>query len=69
MKDKYYFTGESFGADCPENWQEIIDYLNRKIDELPDSIFENEQDASDATEKIWDEYCSGHFADAPEADI
>lgn len=54
------FTVESFGANCPENWEEICDYLNEKIEDDTDS---------DDMEVIWETYCNGGYADAPEAEF
>ena len=50
------FDGESFGSNCPDNWEEIVDYLN--------DILES---GSDDMEEIWEQYCSGSLAGAPEA--
>ncbi len=56
------FNGDSFGADCPTNWEEIADYLNDKYRELYGDV-----EDSDLAERLWDDYCMGHLADAPEA--
>lgn len=50
-------TVESFGATCPKNWEEIAEYLNRRI-----------LDGED-TEEIWEAYCNGYIPEAPEADF
>ena len=55
---KYEFNGDSFGANCPENWEEICEYLNSKVEDGMDS---------DDVEEIWRAYCNGEYADAPEA--
>lgn len=49
------FNVDSFGSRCPENWEEIVDYLNSLLDE------------EDDMEQIWETYCSGGYPDAPEA--
>lgn len=52
------FDADSFDSRCPENWEEIVDYLNSKIGE-----------ESDDMEQIWEDYCSGRYPDAPEAQM
>ena len=54
------FTVESFGSNCPSNWEEICDYLNEKIEDGMDN---------DDMEEIWDAYCMGMYTDAPEAEF
>lgn len=54
------FTVESFGSNCPTNWEEICDYLNEKIEDGMDK---------DDLEEIWETYCNGGYADAPEAEF
>ncbi len=54
------FDGESFGSNCPSNWEEIVDYLNDKIEDGMDK---------DDLEDIWEAYCNGQYADAPEAEF
>ena len=46
---------DSFGSNCPENWKEIADYLNKRI--------ENGEDP----EELWEWYCMGLYEDAPDA--
>lgn len=48
-------TGESFGADCPENWKEIAEVLNSII-----------RETGKDPEQVWEEYCSG-LLEVPEA--
>lgn len=48
------FTADSFGSDCPENWQEIVAYLNSRL--------ATGEDPGD----IWEKYCNGGYLDAPE---
>lgn len=59
-KKKMKFDSESFGSNCPENWEEIIDYLNEKIEDGMDR---------DDLENIWETYCNGGYPDAPEAEF
>lgn len=47
---KYYITGDSFGSECPENWEQIADELNAIIDERGIS---EDRDAVDA---LWEDY-------------
>ena len=63
MNTEYRITAESFGADIPENWEQIAEYLNRRIDEMElDSLPEREQ--HDAVNDLWDEFWS-HGGDIP----
>ena len=77
MFEKYYITAESFGDEVPKNWEEIADYLNEKIEAAlnsnPGLYFEPGHDASglsaeghDLLDKIWEDYCSGDYPDAPQ---
>lgn len=50
-------TVNSFGSNCPENWEEISDWMNEKIEEGADP------------DELWEDYCSGRCEDAPEAII
>lgn len=43
------FTAESFGADLPENWEEICDILNGYAEEHPE----------ETPNDIWEEYWNG----------
>ena len=52
---KEVFTVDSFGSRCPKNWEEIINYLNEKLEE-----------AGEDPEDIWERYCSDGYPDAPE---
>ena len=65
-KNMKYFDAEGFGSICPENWEEICDYLNDKleseVEEDTDEISEQE-----IIEEIWEKYCNGYYTDAPEA--
>ncbi len=47
-----HITMESFGADLPDNWEEIAAELNKIIDERGIA------DDHDAVNELWDEYMS-----------
>ena len=52
------FNMESFGQDCPRNWEEIAAYLNDQIDGLdPDDL-----DDRDKINAIWEDYWSAYHA-------
>ena len=55
----YYITCESFGSDCPTNWEEIASALNSIIDDR------NISDDRDAVDALWEEFCCGDLADVP----
>lgn len=48
-----WITAESFGSDIPENWEEVVTYLNNIIEErgIADDI--------DAVDELWEAYCNG----------
>lgn len=50
-------TADSFGSRIPENWEEIAEWLNIRI-----------EDGEDA-ETVWENYCSGRYPDAPKASM
>lgn len=52
MTKTYYITGESFGSDCPANWEDIASALNAIIDDRGIA------DDSDEVEALWDEWCN-----------
>ena len=63
----YHYTMDSFGQDCPENWEEIADYLNSIIDErlTPDEYGNITDDDYNIVCKIWEDYCNGDMPEAP----
>lgn len=64
----YHITMDSFGQDCPNNWEEIADYLNSIIDSMDGITDENGELTLDGREKIdtiWETYCSGDMPEAP----
>jgi hypothetical protein len=52
---KKIFNADSFGSNCPENWEEIAEYLNEKAESGEDP------------EEIWEKYCREDYEDAPDA--
>ena len=59
IEDVHYITAESFGSDCPSNWEDIAGALNAIIDER------NIADDRDAVDALWESYCSGELANVP----
>ena len=51
-----WITFESFGSECPDNWEEIANYLNDIIRER------GIEDDHDAVNELWDEYWSGKLS-------
>ena len=49
---KHYITADSFGAEIPDNWEDIAAELNEIIDER--GIAEDQN----AVNELWDEYWS-----------
>lgn len=61
---------DSFGSDCPANWQEIANYLNECIDAIIDSYGDDAEyspDCRDEIANLWERYCNGELKDAPVA--
>jgi hypothetical protein len=59
---------DSFGQECPANWEEIANYLNNIIDSMditdPDTgdiTLEGREALSD----LWERYCAGDMPGAP----
>ena len=48
----YYITAESFGADIPDNWEQIANELNEVIDAM--GIAEDKN----AVNELWDRFWS-----------
>jgi len=55
-----YITMDSFGQECPKNWDDIAAYLNEKIDSLPE--YDDDRDMKDAVENIWSEYWNAYHS-------
>lgn len=64
MRNNYHITMESFGAECPMNWQEIANFLNDKIDELVEET-DSEYELQYRLRRLWDDYCDGKINGAP----
>lgn len=60
MFNDFHITIDSFGQECPKNWEEIADYMNQQIDELDD--FEDKRDLRDAIDEIWENYWSAYHS-------
>lgn len=58
---KNYINMDSFGSDCPTNWEEIADFLNDIIRKT------GIEDDHDAVNDLWEQYCNGEVFAAPEA--
>lgn len=73
----YHITEDTFGSDCPTNWEEIADFLNALIDSTLDQTpgaydlgYDDSglsADGHDIVDSIWERYCSGDMPDAPAA--
>ena len=73
----YHINEDSFGSDCPTNWEEIANFLNalidRTLDQTPgayDPSYDDSglsADGHDIVDGIWERFCSGYLPDAPEA--
>ena len=51
----YYISADSFGADIPENYGQIADFLNQLIDER------GIEEDHDACNELWDAFFSGEL--------
>lgn len=51
--ETHKITGESFWDRCPDNWEEIADFLNEKIAEGEDP------------DDVWKRYCAEQYPDCP----
>ena len=61
MYTEYHITMDSFGQDCPTNWEEIAEYLNDKIDALEDITDDTgalTPEGRDLVDAIWEDYCN-----------
>jgi hypothetical protein len=52
-------TMDSFGSECPSNWEEIAAYLNNIIEER------GIQDDRDAIDELWEAYWHDEVKGAP----
>ena len=68
MPERYLITVDSFGENCPDNWEEIAGYLNFLLEEAwNEGCYAEAIEFKDVVETIWDKYCNGMLPDAPEA--
>lgn len=58
-----YVTMDSFGSDCPANWEEIAYALNAIIDARGITAAEDH----DARNQLWEDWCNGRLPEVPEA--
>ena len=54
---------DSFGSNCPSNWEEIADFLNEYISEKTAGMDEQEQ--FEESEKIWEQFCNDEIPGCP----
>lgn len=61
----YHITMDSFGTDCPENWEEIAENLNRQIDEALAAAGETPEygelsdEGREIVDGIWERFAAG----------
>ena len=74
MYNTHEITMDSFGSDCPANWEEIASYLNdiieTYVEELTttDNLGMEEIDEDELRRRIddlWECYCAGDLEGAP----
>ena len=74
-----YINMDSFGSNCPENWEEIADYLNDKISDALEDLGDDaycpgycdnglSADGNEVLSSVWEAYCNGEYPDCPEAE-
>ena len=70
----YEITMDSFGANCPENWEEIASFLNDLIDEKADELTTTDDLGIQSVDEdelklfvsdLWEQFCAGELEDAP----
>lgn len=66
--NKYLVNEDSFGDNCPKNWEEIANFLNPiirdEIEALGDDAEYYEQ--YEVSCKIWDRFCEGEIEGCPD---
>lgn len=67
MFNEYHITMESFGDNCPMNWEEIADWLNERIDAMnvTDEDGELTREGREKISDLWERYCAGDLEGAP----
>lgn len=77
MFNDYEITMDSFGSECPTNWEEIADFLNDIIETYVDELTTTDEDGvestdwrelRDKTEQLWEDYWNGKIDGAPIAE-
>ena len=54
-----FITEDSFGAELPDNWQEIADSINSYLEGLWEDATEDERERfSDIVNDVWEDYCN-----------
>ena len=61
------FTADSFGSDCPRNWEEIASFLNGVFEERLGKEELDDDETWRLSNQIWEDYCNGKIPDAPKA--
>lgn len=73
--DDFQVTMDSFGSECPANWEEIADYLNAIISDWCDELTTADEDGMNILDEetlttrindLWERYCAGEIEGAPE---
>lgn len=67
MFNEHHITMESFGDNCPMNWEEIADWLNERIDAMnvTDEDGELTREGMERISDLWERYCAGELEGAP----
>ena len=76
MYNDYHITMDSFGQDCPANWEEIASFLNDVIDKeleaCGDDAFDTaawkglSDEGHEIVNSVWERYCNGELPGCPE---
>lgn len=68
IEDRYKVTMDSFGENCPKNWEEIASFLNPIMAAEIARIGEDAPDweKQDVTDKVWEAFCNGEIDACPE---
>lgn len=61
-----YYDMESFGADCPANWEEIAAWLNKLLTKRVTEDMDD-RDISEIADQLWEAYWNGNLEGAPAA--
>lgn len=65
MKMTYHITMDSFGTECPDNWEEIAEKLNRQIDDALAAAGETPEygelsdEGREIVDSIWERFAAG----------